>query len=350
MPQITEAVKGSTLLRNTNNSKTNNPNTKKIDNVSNTLIQPNIQLKESTFTDDAQLVLPETSAFKNRLEDLPLKNRAFLAECTKLGLINDKNKKIDVFFEAIRNETSSTLIQKLKNCTIPKKLSLNSNKKLFTLLTQYNPDTLTTSPIIDAQGKPVAIQTDGRCWESDGMRGGKFYFYSEDVRKIVNNYETHKQWMKSHLSVRIIKEEDVPIHESVLIGQEGVFALRDIERGTPVCLFGGMLLEDKTDKENDEKIRKLVDCDKYYIRKVSCDDKDTSFIEGMDISMKLNTATKIGTYGVVMDHERNNLDCYHARVERVSDKEQLQILAFSSMSDIKAGEQLCFYYDINSSR
>lgn len=350
MPKITDAVKGSTLLRNTNDSKTNNPNTTKIDNVSNTLIQPNIQLKESTFTDDAKLALPETSAFKNRLEDLPSKNRAFLAECTKSGLINDKNKKIDVFFEAIRNETSSTLIHKLKNCTIPKKLSLDSNKKLFTLLTQYNPDTLTTSPLIDVQGKPVEIETIGHCWVYAGMDDSKEFFFNDDVIKIIDDYQSHKKWTQSNLCVRTIKEEDVPAHESVLIGQEGVFALNDIKSNTTVFLFGGMLLDEKIDIENDEKIRKLVDCDKYYNRKASCNDDNSCVIEAMDISMKMNTATEKGKYGISHDPERNNLRCFNVRVKRSSDQKPLQIMAFFSVRDIKSGEQLCFNYDINAQR
>ncbi|EIC85341.1 hypothetical protein SPM24T3_07879 [Serratia sp. M24T3] len=111
-----------------------------------------------------------------------------------------------------------------------------------------------------------------------------------------------------------------------------------------------MLLDEKIDIENDEKIRKLVDCDKYYNRKASCNDDNSCVIEAMDISMKMNTATQKGKYGISKDPERNNLHCYNIRVQRSSDQKPLQIMAFFPLRNIKSGEQLCFDYDIHSGR
>ncbi|EIC85342.1 hypothetical protein [Serratia sp. M24T3] len=177
MPISIEAVKESTLIINENNSNTKNLNTLKFESVSNTLLELASQPNKKTLNDGAKGALPETSAFKNGPEDHQLRNRISIVECPKV-LINDEKEKInDSFSETIRNATSATLIHKLKNSTLPETLSLDDNNKLRSLLTKYNPDTLTTSPLIDVQGKPVEIETTGQCWISDGMDDGKSLFY-----------------------------------------------------------------------------------------------------------------------------------------------------------------------------
>jgi len=320
------AVTPNILLKTESHLETNKQNATAIDNVSNSSLQLTLQAET---------------------KDLPVGTRGSVIS----QLISDKITEIDNnFLETLHNATPSSLLYELRNCTIPEKPSAASIKQLRDLLTKYHPDILTTSPLIDAQGNPVKIESTGRCWGEDGMSGVQVFFQNSKIAKIIDDYKAHKDWVQSNLSVRTIEPNDVPEHEKVLIGQEGLFALNDIKKGDVVCLFGGMLLENKIDIENDKKIRKLANCDHYYNTNLSFNGKDKYILEGMEISMKINSAKEKNGSGNYCDYKRRNLSAYHACVERSSDKKPLQLLYFYAYRDIKAGEQLCFDYNIFAKR
>ena len=131
----------------------------------------------------------------------------------------------------------------------------------------------------------------------------------------------------------------MPSHAQALVGQQCVFAKQDIECAKPVCLFGGMLFDDPTDQRIDMHIRQLAGCDKYYMRVGHNNEK---MVEGMDLSMKLNSAlTADGS--PPGDRTRNNLSVIDMPIQR-ENGEELTLTLLCAGRPITKGEQLCFFY------
>lgn len=163
------------------------------------------------------------------------------------------------------------------------------------------------------------------------------------LNNIVSDYPVWSQAQGELLDIRTIKPGEVSEKDSVLVGQEGVFAKKSIKEGDLVSMFDGMLLEDPQTIELDKNLRQKSGCDKYFSRANS--DK---VIEGMGRSMKMNTSTGFG-WQVGADNG-NNLEPGQVQLTRRDNQEKLNVMIFIANRDIKAGEQLCFQYSPVASR
>lgn len=271
-----------------------------------------------------------------------------------------QNQEQLTFDQILQHANASNLISLLKqNLPIPDALTPAQSQRVKELLSQYHPDTLQTSPLIDTSGNPITIHRDKAATDGKAIRdqfyseleiphnchGPKYESSSEAILRrvdqILENYPSHKQWQDKNLTVGTVKAEHVSASNMGVVGEEGLFAKQDIPAGK-VMMFGGMLIEDPQEYEIDKTIRKLAGCDKFYSRKTP------PLIEGMDASMKCNAAYLSPENDFISrmrgDAEKNNFSLVGLPCIRPENKQILNMYFLVANRTIKKGEQVCYMY------
>jgi hypothetical protein len=236
----------------------------------------------------------------------------------------------------------------LRGISIPDQLTDEQKTQVHRLLKQYNPEFLTSHPIVNADGKPISLKIDLNS-VTDFMFGSHLELnvhQKASISAMFEDYPAHLKWSNEHMEVRQVKAGDVPEHEAKLEGADGLFVKKDMKKDTFVLMFDGMFLDNQKDKENDKKLRKLAECDNYFAKAVS---QEGHILEGMGASMKLNAATEPDSI-YAFDHTRSNLDALGINANHAETNEKLKFILFKTNRDVIKEEQLCFKYFIDSVR
>lgn len=233
---------------------------------------------------------------------------------------------------AIRSASPATLLSSMKNAVIPEQLTSGQQEAIANLLDRFHPQTLSESPLIDAHGKPIPLHLASTPL-TDAVTGKAIPVDKPLQRGLVQmltHYRQHLNWERDNLSIRKVAPGDAA-SEPALIGQDGVFAARDIPLHTPVAMFGGMYLTDPADIRLDARIRDMsgVGAKKYHVA------QEGGTLQGMGRSMKLNSG----------DDQRSNLFPVHLNVVDGSGQ-KMKVMALFSTRPIKAGEELRFNYKV----
>lgn len=229
----------------------------------------------------------------------------------------------------IQCSSQRSLLADLANAGGFQALTPKQKSGIKNILDKYDPRTLANSPIINVRGQPVAVNlttpplTDFVTGERIPITG-----MEKGILRMMTNYPEHKKWESQNLEIRTMRRGEA---ETVLAGQQGVFAKRHIPAGTAVTMFGGMLIANSKDAEFDEQIRKKVGLDphKYVDPKAV----PGGVLQGMGIGMKLNSS----------GDDESNLFPAHLNVMDPSGK-KIKITAFIASKPIPAGSEMRYNY------
>jgi hypothetical protein len=227
-----------------------------------------------------------------------------------------------------------TLFGLLSGVPLPESISNGERERLFWLLRHYDPGFMTADPFTDVRGQPIALR-----YCASEIRAGT-PDQQTAISEIFEAYPAHRSWLAEQAEVRTIQSGDVPDHECALAGRDGVFALRELAPGQVLALFDGMLIDNPDDIRLDRRLRQLAGCDNYHVEMSS---DPLCLVEGMGLSMKFNTATlRNGSF----DWDRINLESFWVPVMCPETGRRLNAMAFRTLRAIRAGEQLCYPYQI----
>lgn len=238
-------------------------------------------------------------------------------------------QKPNAIDEVLARSTQASLLAALKKTGLPDQFSPRQQQVIVNLLDKYHPQTLSRSPLIDVQGRPIPLKLAPE--PLTGPFGEKLSPndpVSRGLMRMISHFPEHQRWESANLAVRTIRPGQA---EAELVGQEGVFAKKDIPADTPVSVFGGLFLDHPEDIALNDDVRSMAGLrpNKYQDSEVS---KRGNVMEGMGIAMKCNSN----------EHRHNLLPTTITVIAPSGEKLYLMVLRTSR--NIKAGEELTMTY------
>ncbi|MEO6921897.1 MAG: hypothetical protein ABI171_23165 [Collimonas sp.] len=199
----------------------------------------------------------------------------------------------------------------------------------------YCPELDGRYPFRDAESRPVMIR---KIWQAKAAASGQVYS-PDAVWPSIDPLATAQARMaryQSMIQCRLIESSDLQDpRESSLVGERGVFTIRQVQKGECVGVYGGRLMT--------PAMYFMLRSDSFAISSVS--GNAVSFLDGENILAMMNTSLEYDASGHCA---RQSPDAYN--VEPVAfDVEsdigrKFSIRAFFSTRDIPAGEELRWNY------
>ncbi|WP_442783031.1 hypothetical protein [Collimonas fungivorans] len=199
----------------------------------------------------------------------------------------------------------------------------------------YSPELDGRYPFRDAESRPVMIR---KIWQSKATASGQIYS-PEAVWPSIDPLTTAQARMARYHSMiqcRLVESSDLQDpRESSLVGERGVFAIRPLQKGECVGVYGGRLMT--------PAMYFMLRSDSFAISSI-CGNA-VSFLDGENILAMMNTSLEYDESGHCI---RQSPDAYN--VEPVAfDVEsdiggKFSIRAFFSTRDIPAGAELRWNY------
>lgn len=222
---------------------------------------------------------------------------------------------------------------------MPEELGTVDRERINFLLHSYHPGLL-PAPLVHTNGEPVDLTIDYDDMENMtmGYQSSPSNDQKAQIRTIFEDYPAYKAWLKDNVLVRKIRSsDDLAEPDRVLVGQNGVFATNDLPKNTYVLVFDGMLICGEKDIDRDARVRTMAmgDPGKY---RITVRTATPAKVQGMGASMMLNTATQGGGNNL----ERYRVGAWNQGLGR------LQLTLFKTKREIRAGEQLCYGYDVGN--
>ncbi|MGJ7582395.1 SET domain-containing protein [Variovorax sp. RHLX14] len=231
--------------------------------------------------------------------------------------------------DALSRASQSSLLASLKKIGLPDHFSPRQQQAVARLLDKYHPHTLTQSPLVGINGKALNLQLASvPLTDPQGTTLPSGTPLNRGLIRMLTHFPEHRRWEDSNLGVRTIRPGEA---EAALVGQEGVFAKRNIPANTPVSIFGGMFLDRPEDIALDAQVRSMAGLqpNKYQDSDVSA---NGNVMNAMGIAMKCNSN----------EHAHNLMPAYLHVIAPSGEK--LQLMALYSTKPIKAGEELSMSY------
>jgi hypothetical protein len=235
--------------------------------------------------------------------------------------------------EALRSATPADVVSRLGRAPLPERFTPGQAHIVKRMLDEYHPQTLARSPLIDVQGRPMPLRlardplVDNGSGDVIPIRGN----LERALLRTFTHYRDNLRWQQENIAVRTIGPGQA---EPALVGQQGVFAKRDIPVGTPIGLFGGQYLGNPDDIRLDEKVRQMagIPPNKYWDGKVS---DSGGGVQAMCPMMKCNSAEKAANISS------------SAQVSTIGPAgENIKLMALFTTRAIRAGEELRMEYKL----
>ncbi|MGI4779687.1 MAG: SET domain-containing protein [Janthinobacterium lividum] len=234
---------------------------------------------------------------------------------------------------ALRSATPANVLSRLGHAKLPERFTPAQARIVKHMLDEYHPQTLARSPLIDMQGNPMSLRLAADPL-LDNHSGDVIPIEGDLERALVRtftHYRDNLRWQRENIAVETIRPGQA---EPALVGQQGVFAKKDIPIGTPIGLFGGQYLDNPGDIGLDEKVRQMAGLPphKYWDKKVS----DTGgVVQAMCPMMKCNSAGKDANISG------------NAQINTIGPRgEKIRLMALMTTKPIKAGEELRMDYEV----